>query len=228
VLIDHQHKLKFRKSTGVRIQNLDIGGYIIPLSDALDLDSTSRVNIETVYSIFDAGMLDDPRVTVGGGHNKTSSLYTDTGTALFGQNLLADPNMTDVGSTSDHDWWVQMGDVFGEIFGSVTVEQTASGPRLKIVQTANPNDRRVRIDLKLNVAPEHFGKQPIARYRVDGPSDTILWGENFVYQYASRVSNSLTAAAVNAPLTAIASLIFVLPPTLGTFYISKVGIVANS
>lgn len=228
LLVDDIHKLKFRNATGVQIWNLDIAGRTPPLSYSLDLDSGSRINIETVNAIYDVGMLDDPRLTIGGAYNKTGAIYTDTRTALTGANLLADPNITDVGSTSANDWWITMGDNLGAIEGSYSVEQTASGPRLKVVVTANPNNRRVGVAIRLAIPQTAYGKQAVIHYRVDGPEPTIVWGENFNYQYVSRVGGSLTAASTAIPISANTEMIMLLPSAVGTYYISQVGLIANS
>ena len=71
------------------------------------------------------------------------------------------------------------------MFGYYSVEQTASGTRLKVVVTSDPNNRGVRIDTRLLVTRGDHGLQPILRYRVDGPNSLIGWGEEFTYQYAA-------------------------------------------
>ena len=80
-----EHKLKFRNATGVSFQMLDIAGRTDPLVDTLNLDTASRINIETVNAIFDVGMLDDARVTIGGTYNQNAARFTDTKTATAGR-----------------------------------------------------------------------------------------------------------------------------------------------
>ncbi|MBC8107702.1 MAG: hypothetical protein H7Z14_14010 [Anaerolineae bacterium] len=220
-------KLRFTKSTGVTIGYLDAGANTVALKEVLDLDTVSRVRIDAVYMIHDAGMLDDPRLSIGGVYNKNSGLYVDTQLALTGTNLVADPNMSNVGSQVGNGWRVTFGDSFGDIQGSYTVEQTANGPRLKIVITSNPFNRHVSIEPRLNIPASAYGKRVIARYRVDGPDGTICWGERVEYQYASRVTGSLTAAASPRALSAGTAFIMILPPTVGTFYVSNVGVIIN-
>ena len=97
LLVDDTHKLKFRNAKNVHFQMLDIAGSTPPLDKALDLDATSQIRIDTVNAIFDAGMLDDPRVSIGGVYNQNAKTFVDTATAMTGRNLIADPSMTSIG-----------------------------------------------------------------------------------------------------------------------------------
>lgn len=227
ILIDNAHKLRFRNATGVSIGNLDIAGVINTLDACLDLDNTSRLSIDTVNAIFDAGMLDDPRTKIGGVYNQTAVTYTDTNLALTGSNLVIDPNFTDVGTTGNNKWYIAMGDGLGVVQGSWAVEQTANGPRIRVTITGNPNNRPVQIEPKLSIPSAQIGKSLMARWRIDGPPGAIMWGERFEYQYSGRVANSLTANISPRPLLADTEFSILLPPTLGTYYISEVGVVVN-
>jgi hypothetical protein len=227
ILLDGTHKLRFRNATGVSIGNLDIAGDVVPLSAALDLDSVSRLTIDTVNSIYDSGMLDDPRTKIGGNYNQTNGFYADTNVALTGASLIADPNITDVGPNFTNKWQVAMGDGLGVVQGSFAVEQTPSGPRIRVTVTSNPNNRPVRVQPMLTIPSGQIGKSLMARWRVDGPDAGLGWGERVEYQYAGRVVGSQTAVVSPRPLLADTEFMILLPGTVGTYYISKVGVVVN-
>jgi polygalacturonase len=222
-LIGEQTKLKFRNSTGVSIGSIDIAGNTTILTRCLDLDSISRLSIETVNSIYDAGMLDDPRVKISGVYNKNAAAYADTYAATHNPNFVIDPNMTNIAQN----WDIKMGDELGQVFGSWAVEQTANGPRLRITVTANPNNRQVKVEPKLSIPGSAIGKSMMARWRVDGPDPGIAWGENFEYSYAGRVTGSLTAVVSPRAAAANSEFMLLLPGTVGTYYVSNFGVVTN-
>jgi len=223
VLVSEATRIRFRNSTGVNIGNIDIAGTVTTLEKSLDMDSISRISIDTVNAIWDAGMLDDPRVKLGGGYNQTNGFYADTNAALHNPNFLVDPNMTNFAQN----WEVGMGDELGTVQGSYAVEQTANGPRLRITVTANPNNRQVKVEPHLSIPSSAIGKSMMARWRVDGPDPGIAWGERFEYSYAGRVSGSTTAVVSPRAAASDTEFMLLLPASIGTYYVSNIGVVVN-
>ncbi|MGH7176356.1 MAG: hypothetical protein ACREJC_03150, partial [Tepidisphaeraceae bacterium] len=143
--IDYDKIVKLTNSPNVRIGWMGIyGTNSTNLRDVLNVDDTSRLKVGSVDSIFDSGMFDHPRVGVGGCFNETDKTYVENKVPTLAENLLLDPLITSVG-TSGTPWQMIWGDSLGAVVGTVSVEQTPSGPRLKIVVTSNVNNRDISI-----------------------------------------------------------------------------------
>ena len=103
--------------------------------------------------------------------------------------------------------------------------ETAGGKRrLRLTVLSNPNNLRVSVRIKLNVPPSAYGKQAVARWRVDGAGEVFAWRGAWAGEYQARVTNSLTAMTSPSPVAPNEQLWFDLRAAQGTYYISSVGV----
>lgn len=222
-------RIDVRNGSNVLMRSLSIDGVTSELRDNISVDGSSRFTLNTVYSQFDSGMLDHPRVIVKGNYNKRAERFIETAVATSG-NLLADPNMnsvTDVYS-NPKDWTIVWADGWSGKLGTFTVE-TVGGVRRLRIDVPNPTYFHIRI--RVNVPMSAVGKDAIATWRLEGPLQPLVYKKNNVAQYAARVMKSMTAIHAPTPLAAGEEIWinvggFSNWAPAGTYYISRVGIVA--
>jgi hypothetical protein len=221
--VDPQRKVYLTGNSTVRFGTLNILGYTTPLRDCISVEGGSHATFDTVLAQYDAGQLDDPRVTVNGVYGWRARRYVDTDAAL-GTNLLADSNMYDVADNRAANWEIYWGDTPGTVQGNWAVETAGGHRRLRLTVTNNPNNLRVSVRIKLNVTPGMIGRQALARWRVDAGGEVFAWRGAWDGRYEARVTNSLTAMASPKPVAANEQFWLDLPAAQGTYYISNVGV----
>jgi hypothetical protein len=69
------------------------------------------------------------------------------------------------------------------------------------------------------------GQKGIARWRIEGPAQALMYNGGYVNQYSARAMGSLTASVTPTPLRPDEVLLFTLP-AVGTYYISNVSLTA--
>lgn len=225
--IEPTRRLLLQNAKGVRIDFLSIDGATATLRDCVSVDANSQLSVGLVSAQMDSGLLDHPRVSIDAAYNAQDRMVIQNRVPSPTQNLVADPEFSGLGSKPREQgladaWTITWGDVLGAIQGTATVEQTASGQRLKIVITSNPNNRWVAVTAKLNIPASAVGKYGIARWRIDGAGAAIAYTRNFASQYSARAMNGATSARTPQPLRADEQIVFLLPPALGTYYLSGV------
>jgi hypothetical protein len=221
--VDPQRKVYLTGNSTMRFGTLNILGYTTPLRDCISVEGGSHATFDTVLAQYDAGQLDDPRVTVNGVYGWRARRYVDTDAAL-GTNLLADSNMYDVADNRAANWEIYWGDTPGTVQGNWAVETAGGHRRLRLTVTNNPNNLRVSVRIKLNVTPGMIGRQALARWRVDAGGEVFAWRGAWDGRYEARVTNSLTAMASPKPVAANEQFWLDLPAAQGTYYISNVGV----
>ena len=224
--VDPQRKVLLTNGSNVRFGVLNVSGVTTPLHNCVIVDASSRMTIDTVLTQFDAGMLDDPRVTINGVYSTNARRYVDTRAALNG-NLVADPNMLDVADNRLANWTIYWGDTLGVVFGTFGVETVGGVKRLRITVLSNPNGRTVSVRVKVNVPPAALGRKGIARWRMDGAGSAMVWSYAYGSEYKARATNSLTAMVKAGAVTTDEQVWVDLPAAApGTYYLSQVGFVA--
>ena len=215
--VDELRQLKFINSS-VSIGNLNIAGRVEQLQDCIQMDSKSKLAATWVNAIYDVGMADDPRITIGGAFNQNASQYVDYDKVMDGTNLLQT-----IGS-----WAIQWGDGHGAVIGTASIEQTAQGPRLKITVTSNPNNRPVQVTVNASVPQSAIGKAAAASWRVDSNGDTLVWTRNYDSQFQGRNQGSATVVPMPGVLTGNDQILILINNFVGTAYVSNVRLVALS
>jgi hypothetical protein len=211
---DELRQLKFINSN-VTIGNLNIAGRTETLQQCVQMDGTSHLTATWVNAIYDVGMADDPRVTIGGVYNQNASQYVDYGKVMTGTNL-----MQQIGA-----WTIQWGDGYGAVIGTASIEQTAQGPRLKITVTSNPNDRPVQVTINASVPNSAIGKPAGASWRVDSGGEALVWTRNYTQQFWARNQGSTTVVPMPGVLTGNDQILILLNNFVGTAYVSNVRLV---
>jgi hypothetical protein len=225
--VNTYRRLHVINGSNVHMRSLGLDGLPHGLRDCISVDGTSRVVLDTVNAQWDSGMLDHPRVVVRGSYNRRAERFVDTHRVVNGLNLLADPNLLSVSDTSSAaNWVILWGDQLGAINGSWAVETVGGEKRLKLTVTENPNQRGVSVRVKLNVPLVDVGKSANARWRLEGPSQIIVYMGGYTAQYAARAMKGLTAVRTPIGLRHNEQIWIDIPQAaVGTYYISKVGMV---
>jgi hypothetical protein len=226
--VNPQRRLHLVNGSNVIMRCVHINGVTSQLRDTVAVDGSSRLELNTVYAQRDAGMLDHPRVIVRGAYNEAARSFVESAIALNGSNLVVDPNITNVSDLFEEaNWFIQWGSPTRPVSGTWSVETTPQGKRLKLVITSNPTGLGdVSVRVKLNVPSHLVGKYGIARWRVDGAGEAFAYMRWYDAQFQARVTKSLTAAKTPIPLRGGEELWIDLSRVSGTYYISKVGMVA--
>ena len=221
--VDPLRRLHVTGNSDLRIGTLNLFGYTTPLRDCVFVEGGSRATFDTVFTQFDAGMLDDTRVTVNGVYSSRAQRYVDTETALS-DNLVADPGMTDVADNREAKWTIYWGEQAGQVTGNWAVETYGGRKRLRLTVLSNPLNKRVHVRVKLNVPASAIGKEAAARWRVDGGGEVFAWRGGWDGEYQARVTNSLTAMASPKPIVANEEIWIDLRAAQGTYYLWNVGV----
>ncbi|CAN5572850.1 hypothetical protein BH09PLA1_BH09PLA1_02890 [soil metagenome] len=203
-------------NSNVSVGNLNIAGYVDSLSDCVQLSSTSTLNLGWVNAIYDVGMADDPRVSIGGVFNQNAGLYVDHTKVMTGTNLLQT-----IGQ-----WSIQWGDGYGEVDGQASIENTPNGPRLKIEVFSNPNDRPISVFITANVPASAIGKPAAASWRLDANGEALVWTREYHSQFQARNTGSATVAPLPGVLTGNDQIVVTLSKTSGIAYLSNFRLVA--
>lgn len=227
--IDYLHhilpwcKARFINCDSIQIHALNLNGELSSLSQNIELDEKSSVRIDHVIARTDAGMLDDPRVSIGSVFNMTGKYRVDF--PLVGS---ATRLMPAEGARGTGGWHAQWETPLGRIRGSMRLEDDPGGigQRLKLEITDNPKKRPLGVEVPLPATEELRGRKCVVAWRIDGPGQTIVNQND--RQFPSRAMNSLTANPMPAPLRNGDKLIFVFPPEPGVYYLSRVAIYSPS
>lgn len=220
-LVPH-HKAKFVNCAMIQIRSLNLNGTMASLAQNIDLDEKSNLRIDLVIARTDAGMLDDPRVSIGSVFNKIGQHRTDLPLSQPAAKLIPDrpaPALSDAG-----DWTARWDTPKGRIEGSIRLEDAPDGShrRLRVEITDNPGNHPLAVQTRVDVPAEMIGRRGIIAWRVEGPGQVVA-----VYagqQVPSRAMGSRTANPIPDQLKDGQVLEFVIPPEPGVYYISDVSI----
>jgi hypothetical protein len=203
------------------------------------VDGNSKLSVGLVNAQMDAGLLDHPRVRVLATYNELDAAWLPNVAPARSANLLVDPlfasfaprvaGIDDGGVTPGAGGWnVQWGDGFGAVAGYTALENTTTGPRLKIVITENPNHRPVALFAQLAVPADAIGHYGVARWRIDGPRPAEVYTRSFADQYHARAMNGATVARTPNPLGRNEQFVILLNNAMGTYYLSGVSMSVQS
>ena len=232
------HKAKFVNCQSLLIRSLNLDGELSSLSQNIDLDESSNLRIDHVIARTDAGMLDDPRVSIGSVYNKIGKYRIDlplrgTPTKLLSAvpGAAAQPSVTD-------GWTARWDTPQGLIKGTIRLETAPSAPstttrpsdangagsfpRLRVEVTENPNKVPLGVEKHIDPPAELLGKRCVVTWRVEGPGQTLV--NYYGQQIPSRAMGSLTANLLSVPAKRGDVLQFVIPPEPGVYYISDVAL----
>jgi hypothetical protein len=229
--IDMWHRLHLINGSDMTIRCLNIDGFYEFLRDTISVDGTSKLTLNTVYALYDSGMLDHPRVFVKGFYNSATDCFFETALSTGGTNLLADPNMTNVGDVIDGGtpWEIIWNDGYQGRMGNYTVETLAGGvKRLRIDLTQST---RFSIRIKMNVPSSALGRLGLARWRADGPMQAFVWNYATTHEYRARSMGSMTGARTSIPIASNEQMWILVgspsqPAPVGTYYFWKIGLTA--
>jgi hypothetical protein len=227
VNVDSNRRIKVVRSQDINIGHLAIEGLGDSLLGVVEVDPYSHLSIGSVYAQYDAGMFDDPRVTVRSAYNIHDGSLVENRTPWGVEQLLQDPTFTKWGQAGSP-WHIVWGDNHGAVAGTVTIEQTSAGPRMKIVITSNPNNRAIALVGRIKTPPNGVNKKGYAYWRMDGSYQGYVYMGEYDSQFQARVMKSKTGARTPRGLRANDELRFLLPKAKGTYYIWKLGVVAGA
>lgn len=218
-------------SSDVRIRHLNISGLTTLLKETISVDASSKLTLDTVYGQWDSGMLDHPRVMIKGFYNRSAGTLVEMSLANGGPTLLADPGMTNVSDTvySIKDWQIYWADGYSGQLGTYQVETVSGVQRLRI-NLAEPGYFHIRINL--NIPASAVGRNGIARWRADGPTQVYVYTFANLQQYLVRSMNSMTAGRTPVPLK-LGDQLWInvgsptTPAAAGTYYFWKFNMVAT-
>jgi hypothetical protein len=207
------------------MSSLNIDGEVAFLRDCISVDSNSRFTIGAVNGHYDSGMLDHPRVLVQGFFNEAAGNFVETKIANSTPNLLTDPGMLSVGDDiwNVSDWQITWGNGYEGRLGSFVVESVGGVKRLRIDV---PDTTNISLRIRLNVPASMTGRQGVARWRIDGPTQAFVYMHEWAVQLPARVMNSMTAAKTPFNLTTGDQIWISLPQAKGTYYFWKFGMAA--
>jgi hypothetical protein len=220
-LVPHQ-RASFVNCNSILIGGVNINGDWTTLSANIDLDEKSNVRIESVIARMDAGMLDDPRISIGSVYNKKGGYRVDLPPRGNPVSLMPAPGARGAGS-----WQARWDASQGAIRGSMRTEsRTDSSPsRLRVDIADNPREQQLVVEVPLPVTDELVGTRCIVTWRIDGQPQALVAQNG--REIPSRVMNSLTANPLPEPLKKGDKLLFYLPAKPGTYYISEVALYSN-
>jgi hypothetical protein len=213
------HKAKFINCTSIQIRSLNIDGEFTALPANIELDDKSSIRIDEVVSRMDCGMFDDPRIWIGSNYTKKGGTRLDLPSRTDGPNMLANSSLQDAAA-----WTPQWDTGAGVVRGEASVERNIgrAGNRLKIQLKDNPRKRPLWVNAPLRVPPELEGTRAVARFRIDGPGQVVVYQSG--KEIPTRAMNTLTACVLPEPVKDGQVLQFVLPSETGTYYISDASV----
>jgi hypothetical protein len=215
------HKARFINCHAVHIRSLNLNGEMSGLAQNIELDEKSNLLIDQVIARTDAGMLDDPRVSIGSVYNMIGKYRVDL--PLSGQ---AVPLLSaEEARVAADGWTAQWEHARGPIKGSLRLEDqpNGNGKRLRVEVIENPQKRPLGVEKVLDALPPQLaGTRCIVTWRLEGTGQMLV---NYAgQQIPSRVMGSLTANPLPVPLKRGEMLQFVIPPEPGVYYISDVAL----
>lgn len=222
--INPNRRLSFINCPDARMTSLNIDGTTCYLRDCVSVDGASKFTVGSVIGQWDSGMLDHPRLIVQGFYNKNAAHFVDTKVAMGSPNLVKDPNFNSVGDDiwNVSDWQIVWGDS-QQSLGTWAVETVGGVKRLRIDV---PDEMYVAIRIRLNMSASSIGKYGVGRWRIDGPTQGYMYLKNWASELMGHAPKSMTAARSLIPLRNHEEMWVSLNNAKGTYYISKVGMVA--
>jgi hypothetical protein len=224
-------RLHLINGSDIQLRNLNINGMSMQLRDAISVDASSRLTLQTVNARRDSGMLDHPRVLVRGFYNEMSDYFVETASTTRGTNLIADPDFRNV--TDDirlsADWQIIWRNGWSGRAGHWSVEYVNGVPRLRVDLT-EPAYFHIRVNTK--VPGPAVGQTGLATWRIDGPGTPTVYTRDWISEYSARATGSLTAARTPQQLRGNDQLWIAVgsptqPAPVGTYYFWKFGLVAT-
>jgi hypothetical protein len=211
-----QHRARFINCQGMLIRSVTIEG---TLQECIELDDQSHVRFDLVSTRFDAGMLDDPRLSIGALYCRPARTRIELPLGEPVVKLLPPANARGAG-----DWDARWDTGQGVIRGSLRMEETGAARRMRVEVTENAHKRPLLIEVPLPDHEDLLGKRCIVTWRIDGPGEAFV--DHNDKQFPSRVRNSLTANVLPTPLKSGDKLLFWLPPEPGVYHVWQVALYA--
>jgi hypothetical protein len=214
------HKARFENAQ-VLIRTLNLDGELSSLAQNLELDERSSLRIDQVIARTDAGMLDDPRVSIGSVYNKLGRYRVDLPLRSESIRLLTAPAAA---AAKAPNWSARWKTPAGIIRGSMRIEDRTTSPeaKLRVEITENAPRHPLTVETTVDVPDELIGREAIITWRIEGPGQVVTYYAGT--EIPSRAMGSRTANPLPSPVKKGDVLQFILPPEPGVYFLSDVAL----